>query len=111
MISTGQRILSAASAPMAAEVNDLEVAERVAKVMECCGDLTQTAFANRLGVSLPRINYVMRGGPLGKDMAFKMVQVLPGLTTDWLWFGNPAGLPLELAQRLGAVSVGSHRKS
>jgi hypothetical protein len=111
MIVSNQEISRPRSAPMAAEVDDLEVAERVARVMEVCGDLTQTAFALRLGADVGRVNNVLRGHPLGKDMAFKMVRVLPGLTTDWLWFGNPAGLPLELAQRLGAVLVGSHRKS
>lgn len=67
---------------------------------------TATAWAAFLGVSDQRWNNLETGLPLSKDMAFKLVQRVPGLTTDWLWFGNAGGLPVDLARRLGELGPG-----
>ena len=76
------------------------VAERVERVREYLGCVTHRQFADKLGVSMQRINNVLRGHPLSRDVAFRMTQKVPGLTFDWLWLGNPAGLPLRLAKQL-----------
>jgi hypothetical protein len=36
-----------------------------------------------------------------RDMIFLLCEKVPGLTSDWLYFGKPDGLPVELARRLG----------
>jgi transcriptional regulator with XRE-family HTH domain len=61
---------------------------------------TAAAFAGRLGISPSRLSNVENGAPLGKDIAFRIVQRVPGMTLDWLWLGRPDGLPLRLAQKL-----------
>ena len=94
--------------PMARDnPDDSEVSERVRLVMaymqfEDCG-----SFAGFLGVSYNRLNNVLNGSPLGKDLAFRMVQRVPGLTTDWLWFGEASGLPVELVKSLGGLPTAS----
>jgi hypothetical protein len=82
-------------------IDDAKVAERVRMVMKYCGDPTQTAFAKRLGVSLARINNVIRGQPLGKHMADIIVRRVPGgIRTDWLLYGDTRGMPRELVDAL-----------
>ena len=70
---------------------------------------TGAAFAAFLGISVQRWNNVEIGHPLGKDLAFTLVKKIPGLSLDWLFYGNPAALPVELAKRLGEFG-GADRK-
>lgn len=109
MIDSAQAIWSPPCAPMVELDSDAEVTERVRRVIAYCGDPTQVAFAVRIGVSPTRLGNVLNGGPLGKDMAFKMVQAVPGLTTDWLWFGNARGMPLELVEGLSRPPEAARR--
>ncbi len=59
------------------------------------------AFAEFIGLSEQRYNNFENGTPLSKDAAFRLVAKIPGLTTDWLWFGRLEGLPYQLALELG----------
>jgi DNA-binding XRE family transcriptional regulator len=79
------------------------VAERLKKLREAMGYESQTAWAKLLGISLARWNNVENGKSLGNDLAFKLVRTVPGLTLDWLYLGVSAGLPIELARRLGEL--------
>jgi DNA-binding XRE family transcriptional regulator len=85
--------------------NPTDVADRLQRVMDYCGYATQTAFANALGVSPSRLNNVMRGKPLSRDLCFKIVRCVPGLTPGWLWHGDARGMPWELVQALGLAEV------
>lgn len=85
------------------ELPHAETATRVRLLRESMGYQTSNAFAAYLGVSAQRWNNVEIGMPLSRDMAFLLVRKVPGLSLDWLYFGNAAGLPLELAKRLGAL--------
>jgi hypothetical protein len=78
----------------------LSVAERVELVRLHRGDPSQTAFAARLKVSLGRLNNVLRGSPLGKDLAHKIAHSVPGLTVTWLWEGDTRGMPVDLVDAL-----------
>jgi hypothetical protein len=69
------------------------------------------AFAAFLGYSAQRWGNVENGHPLSRDIAFKLVQMCPGLTLDWLYFGKPDGLPLELARRLGEIPTGRAKRT
>ena len=62
---------------------------------------TSLAFAKFLDISVTRYNAFENGEPLSRENAFRMVQKVPGLSLDWLYFGKADGLPLELARRLG----------
>ena len=97
-----QQILIPPSATIMVRHSDLTVAERVELVRLYRGDPTQTAFAKRLGVSLGRLNNVLRGSPLGRDLAQKICQSVPGLTPMWLWDGDSRGMPVELVDGLVA---------
>lgn len=84
---------------------DSEVAARVRRLRETLGYETCGEFAAALGVEYNRLNNVENGHPLGKNLAFKLVQGVDGLTTDWLWFGASDGLSLKLARELGEIGT------
>lgn len=84
---------------------DSEVAERVRRLRLALGYETCGEFAVEIGVEYNRLNNVENGHPLGKTLAFKLVQAVDGLTTDWLWFGVSDGLPLALARKLGEIGT------
>jgi len=79
------------------------VADRALRLREAMNYDTSAGFAAYLGVSPQRWNNVETGLPLSNQMAFLLVQKVPGLTLDWLYFGKAEGLPLELARRLGEL--------
>ena len=85
---------------------DEPMAERLQRLRKAMGYESQGAFAALLGLSAPRWNNVEHGLPMSRDIAFRLVQKCPGLTLDWLYFGKPDGLPLELARRLGELPPG-----
>ena len=66
---------------------------------------TETAFARDLGISLSRLNNLFHGAPIGKDLAFRLVNRVPGLTLDWIWFGKADGLPVQLARSLEGPTI------
>ena len=50
-------------------------------------------------------------GPNGsREIAFKIVQKFPGVTTDYLWFGRQDGMPLQRVRQLD-MAVGTPAKS
>jgi DNA-binding XRE family transcriptional regulator len=77
------------------------VADRAKRLRQALGLHSQQAMAAYLGVSFNRWNNVERGLPLGHELAVLLCQRLPGMTLDWLYFGETGGLSLELARRLG----------
>lgn len=72
---------------------------------------TSTGFANFLDVGMARYNAFENGSPLSRDVAFRLVRRIPGLTLDWLYFDKPDGLPIELARRLGVFDGPGKRSS
>jgi transcriptional regulator with XRE-family HTH domain len=65
---------------------------------------TQAEFAAKLGISPQRCHNFENGFLLSKEVALKLVNLVPGLTTDWLWFGKTEGLTLSLAIELEGLS-------
>jgi hypothetical protein len=90
---------------------DETVARRLRLLREAMGYDSQGAFAALLGLSPPRWNNVENGLPMSRDIAFRLVKTVPGLTLDWLYFGKPDGLPLDLARRLGEVAPGPGKRT
>lgn len=62
-------------------------------------DWNQRQFATWLGVTYQRWNNVESGMPLGKDLAGILIRKIPGLSSDWLFYGRYGG-NFELLQRL-----------
>lgn len=72
---------------------------------------TAAAFAAMLGIPITTYNSFENGAPLSRSAAFKIVQKLPGVTLDWLYFGKPDGLPLDIFRRLGLLEPPGKRRS
>lgn len=64
---------------------------------------TASGFAAFLDIGQQRYSAFENGAPLSREVVFRLVERVPGLTADWLYFGNPAGLSVDLARRLGEV--------
>lgn len=103
MVGVSPALIGLLPAIMPGRHSDLSVADRVELVMLYRKDPSQTAFAKRLGVSLARINNVLRGKSLSRDLASRICQSVPGLTPMWLWDGDTRGMPVELVDGLSAV--------
>jgi transcriptional regulator with XRE-family HTH domain len=61
----------------------------------------QSRFADFLGVRGGMLNQVELGHlSLSKAAAFRIVEKFPGVTLEWLWWGDRKGLTVEMAQKL-----------
>ena len=78
-----------------------DVAMRLRHLRAVLGEHNAKAFAERLGIEYKRWNNFENGSPLSREAAFMLVRAVPGLTLDWLYFGERAGLSYDLAVRLG----------
>lgn len=76
------------------------VGRRVTRLWRALGHPTSAGFAAYLGVSASRLNNVERGTPLSIDLAKTICRRVPGMSLDWLYHGNPAGLSVQLARTL-----------
>lgn len=83
--------------------------QRLKRLREMLGFDTSLAFANFLDISAQRYNHFENGKPLSREVAFRLVQRVPGLTLDWLYFGKASGLPIELAKQLGEFQLPGKR--
>lgn len=90
---------------MAKQANDEDAGQRITRLWKALGYKTSKDFADKIGASPQRLNGVENGKPLGRDLANKMIQAVPGLSTDWLWYGVPDGLSVALARSLEEVDT------
>ena len=79
--------------------------ERLKRLRAALSFDTSTAFAAFLNISVQRWNAYENGAPLSREVAFRLVQKISGLSLDWLYFGKTEALPLELARRLGELGA------
>ncbi len=87
-----------------------EVADRMRHLWRALEFPTSAAFAAAIGVTPTRWNNVENSGSLSKEIAFKIVQKFPGVTTDYLWLGRMDGMPLQRARQL-EIPAGAPAKS
>lgn len=80
------------------------VAQRLRVLRSVITGDNAAAFAVQIGISTQRWHNFENGYPLSKEIAFKLVEFVPGLTLDWLYLGNRAGLSLDLARQLGEAT-------
>ena len=88
-----------------------QVARRLMVLRQVVAGENQTAFAARLGIDVKRWNNFERGFALSKEIAFLIVQKIPGVTLDWLWLGNEGGLPLKLQRELAEAEKSIRARS
>lgn len=89
--------------PSAAPKKKDPQAQRLTRLREVMGYATDTAWAAYLEIPVQRWSNVVNGLPVSRDLAFRLVQKVPGLTLDWIYFGKSEGLPLGLARQLGEL--------
>jgi hypothetical protein len=63
---------------------------------------TSASFAEALGISAARFSNPENGYPLSIEIARLIKGVVPGVTLDWLYDGDEAGLTVALQRRLRA---------
>jgi DNA-binding transcriptional regulator YiaG len=107
--SMAKKKKTAASARLA-EIDE-EVPARIKRIRVAMGYETVPPFAQLLGVDRKRWYNFENGFPLPREMAFLLVQRVPGLTLDYVYFGKSDGLPIELARRLGVFDPPGNGKS
>lgn len=90
---------------------DLAQKARLIRLREHLGYPNATAFAQFLGIGQQRWSNFENGMPLSREIAFRLVQTVPGLTLDWLYFGKAEGLPVDLARSLGALAPPGKRST
>jgi len=71
----------------------------------------RTRFAARLGVELARWSNAERSYPLSIGLAFRLIEVFPGLSLDWLYFGKTDGLSVKMFKLLDAGRFSNEDKS
>ncbi len=82
---------------------------RLQEALEGADHGAATRMARRLEISPQRWHNVIRGLPLGAALTDRLVDRIPGLSSDWLRYGRPEGLSLQMAQLLGEAGRGSPR--
>jgi hypothetical protein len=81
-------------------------AERLKALWAAYDFPTAAAFARFLDVPATTYNPAETGSRLSIDVATRIVQRMPGITLDYLYFGKLDGLPFEVLRRLGLLGPG-----
>jgi transcriptional regulator with XRE-family HTH domain len=75
-------------------------ARRLRILRKAEGGDSSSAWAKRMGMTLPQYSNYENGVPLSKPAAVRLATRVPGLTTDWLFMGRMEGLSVDLRRRL-----------
>ena len=87
-----------------------DIARRVEALMISLGH-NQTSFALLVGISQPALNNYLKGIRRPDiDVAIQM-QLRTGVTLDWLYLGDRAGLSARLLEALPDLSSEAQRKA
>lgn len=72
-----------------------------------CGssDISQQEFADRLGIDMKRWNNYERGYPVPREIAFMLHKEFPGVSIEWIWFGNPNNLSDQYRKKVEAIEA------
>ena len=81
--------------------HQVEIGQRIVALRTAMGFANAAAFAKAVKISPQSLNNYERGFRRPElEQATKIVK-LTGATLDWIYYGERAGLPLQLAERLG----------
>lgn len=86
-------------------------AERLRRLRAAYDFKTAASFAAFLDIPVTTYNSFENGAPLSRPAIFKIVQRIPGMTSDWLYFDKPDGLPMDLLRRLGLLDPPGKRRT
>ena len=79
------------------------VAERLVRLRQALEINTVTEMEQRLGVGRERYRNAERGLGLGHALGVQICRTFAGVSLDWLYLGDPRGLSLTMAERLGEL--------
>lgn len=85
-----------------------QVSERMRQLREAIEGADKGSalrFSRRMDITDTRWNNVERGHPLSRDLAILLVQKIPGLSLDWIYFGKTDALTVSLAEKLGELDA------
>jgi transcriptional regulator with XRE-family HTH domain len=74
--------------------------KRLKQLWKTDGYTTSARFAEALGISAARLSNAENGHPLSIEVARLIKNLIPGVTLDWLYDGDEAGLTVALRKRL-----------
>jgi transcriptional regulator with XRE-family HTH domain len=74
--------------------------KRLKQLWRTDGYATSAKFAKALGISPARLSNAENGYPLSIEVARLIKNLIPGVTLDWLYDGDEAGLAVALRDRL-----------
>ena len=80
-----------------------DIAMRLEALMVALG-VNQTAFATLVGISQPALNNYLKALRRPEIDVAIAIQSKTGVTLDWLYLGNRAGLPARLLEVLPDLS-------
>ena len=76
--------------------------ERMLRLRRVFGP-TQTAFCQRYGFTVTQWSNFENGKPVGHAAAMRLVQLIPGMSLNWIYFAWIGDLSVDLARRLGEL--------
>ena len=76
---------------------------RMRRLRQALNFKSAAEFARFLGISKARWSNFENNHPLPREMIYLLCEKIDGLTSDWIYFGRPRGLSVDLAERLGAL--------
>ncbi|MCK1501469.1 helix-turn-helix transcriptional regulator [Bradyrhizobium sp. 188] len=85
--------------------------ERLKALRLAYGYAEAAAFARFLDIPIQTYSRFENGGRLSLSAGLVLVRRIPGITLDYLYFGKPDGLPLDVARRLGLLDPPGKRTS
>jgi hypothetical protein len=75
-------------------------AQRLRLLRDAIFNENSSAFARRLGISVQRMGNFENGYQLSLEVADRIRAAVPGMSLDWLYYGDERALPMVLVQRL-----------
>ena len=96
---------------MSGRVDPVGVRERLILLRMAFNYATQAEMAEAIGHNFQAYHKAERLGELGRDMAFDICASLPGVTLDYLYFGNEDYLPPILVRQLHGLPKPAKRLS
>jgi hypothetical protein len=86
-------------------------ADRLRRLWTAYDFPTAAAFARFLDIPLTTYNSFENGAPISRRVVFRICERMPGITSDWLYFGKSDGLPFEVLRRLGLLDPPGKRRT
>lgn len=97
--------------PAPVKSSNPEVSKRLTLLREALEIPTHVEFAARYGFSMAQWNNFERGFALPRDSAIRLVQQIHGLSLDWLYFGNTAGMASGLLRKIEQIEQSGKAES